>query len=131
MSTNDTLTQARAGAEQVLARTQETTRRVADEVRAKTEPTAEQIADAVNELIAWSRRSAPRNPIQIGEVRAGLEARLSPYLIVSRAELERLEARVGELEAELAKVRKTADKAARAAKKPTGSKKPSAAQPEA
>ncbi len=131
MTTNDTITQARAGAEQVLARTQETTRRVADEVRAKTEPTAEQLADAVNELIAWSRRSTPRSPLDIAEVRSGIEARLSPYLVVSRGELARLESRVEDLEAELATVRKVADKAARAAKKTGGAKKPSAAKPEA
>ncbi len=91
-----------------------TRERFAGDLKTKAEPTAEQVATAVNELIAWARRNSERVVAEIDELRSGLEARLAPVSVVTKADLAALEARVAEAEKTLAKV--TKGDAARATK---------------
>lgn len=122
MRTDTTITKAHDAALDLLNRTQASTRhavdtmqerrdRVRGELKARTEPTAEQISDAVNELIAWARRNSERLVSDLDELRTGLEARLAPVTVVTKADLAQLEARLAETEAKL-------DKALKAAAKP-------------
>lgn len=105
-STERVTTELTSTAREAADQASDARERVAGEWRAKAEPTTEQITSAVNELIAWARRNSDRLVADLDELRSGFEARLAPVRVVTKAELDELEARVAETEAKLAKALK-------------------------
>jgi chromosome condensin MukBEF complex kleisin-like MukF subunit len=112
-----------SGAREAVDTMQDAGDRVRTELTTKAEPTAEQVSNAVTELIAWARRNSERLITDLDEFRSGLEARLAPVTVVTKADLAELEARVAETEAKLAKAMKATAKAKAPAKKATSKAK--------
>jgi hypothetical protein len=122
-----------SGARDAVEQVAETRSRVRSELRAKAEPTAEQVSGAVNELIEWARRNSERLISDLDEFRSGIEARLAPVTVVTKADLAELEARLADTEAKLAKALKAgaAKPKATAKARTTKAKAPAAKKPAA
>jgi hypothetical protein len=113
-----------SGAREAVDSVQDARLRARTELKAKAEPTAEQVTGAVNELIAWARRNSERLFADLDEFRAGLEHRLAPVTVVTKADLAELEARLAATEVKLAKALKAQSTKPKASKAKAAGKAP-------
>lgn len=119
--------QIRAGAEHRAEEVRDAVESTAEKARDAAEPTAEQVTAAVDELIEWAEANRERLAADLVKARSAVETRLAQRAVVTRADLDVLEARLAKVEkAVAAPARKPSAKKAPARKPATTARKPAA-----
>ena len=104
----------------------------AQQAREGAEPTAEQVSAAVDELIRWADANRERVVVDLTRARGALEDRLAARAVVTRADLDVIEARIAAVESTVSTALDAATRTpVRAAAKKPAAKKAATKKPAA